>query len=183
MTSRAPAENRLSLRGPVGNIQGIEESPAGRDPAAIALLCHPHPLHGGTMDNKVVHSLARSFLHLGCAAVRFNYRGVGESEGSYADGAGETDDAIAVAEWMRAKWPDHRFYLGGFSFGAMVSLLASGSLFPDGLVTVALPTARVPNDQSQPACPWLMLQGDNDDVVDADEVVAWLNGLAPGPEL
>ncbi len=135
------------------------------------------------MNNKVVHTLARSFLSLECVAVRFNFRGVGDSAGSYGDGVGETEDAVAVAAWARLQWPELRLYLGGFSFGALVALRATPQLSADGLVTVALPVAKIAGRIDQPRCPWLVVQGDADDVVDADEVVEWLNTLEPGPEL
>jgi alpha/beta superfamily hydrolase len=161
----------------------LAEWPADGEVTAIALLCHPHPLHGGTMDNKVVHALARSFLYLGCAAVRFNYRGVGSSDGSYGAGVGETEDAIAVADWARSEWPDRQLFLGGFSFGAIVALHANQLLVSDGLVTVAPPFSRVSSDFNQPDCPWLVVQGDDDAVVDVDEVLDWVNDLEPGPEI
>jgi alpha/beta superfamily hydrolase len=135
------------------------------------------------MENKVVHTLARSFLNLGCVSIRFNFRGVGDSAGSYGEGIGEIADAIAVGEWMRSEWPDKPFFLGGFSFGAAVALGASGALDPDGLVTVAPPTSRLPLDYERPDCPWLVVQGDADDVVATDDVIEWLNALEPGPEL
>ncbi len=154
-----------------------------RNSAGVALLCHPHPLHGGTMDNKVVRTLARSFLSLRCVAVRFNFRGVGESAGSYGDGVGETEDALAVAAWARLQWPELRLYLGGFSFGALVALKVAPQLVTAGLVTVAPPVASIAGRIDQPRCPWLIVQGDTDDVVDADAVVEWLNSLEPGPNL
>ena len=135
------------------------------------------------MDNKVVYTLARSFLTLGCAVIRFNYRGVGASEGSYGDGIGEAEDADAVATWIQQQWPDIPLFLGGFSFGAMVVLTANQDLSPDGLVTVAPPVAHLPADISQPGCPWLVMQGNEDEIVDADAVIDWLNSMEPGPEL
>ena len=135
------------------------------------------------MDNKVVHTLARSFRDLGCVAIRFNFRGVGDSEGSYGDGIGETEDALAVAAWARLQWPELRLYLGGFSFGAVVALKVTPRLLANGLVTVAPPVATIAGGIDQPRCPWLVVQGDKDDVVDAEEVVEWLNSLEPGPDL
>ncbi|MFL2546280.1 MAG: alpha/beta hydrolase [Candidatus Rariloculaceae bacterium] len=183
MTSRATSVERFSVDGPAGNLEAIEERQGEAEPAAVALLCHPHPLYGGTMENKVVHTLARSFLNLGCLSIRFNFRGVGESAGSYGDGVWETEDVIAVAKWIRASWPGKPFYLGGFSFGAAVALNASAALDPDGLVTVAPPTDRLAVDYDPPGCPWLVIQGDADDVVAAVDIIEWLNGLEPGPEL
>jgi len=183
LKQHSPAAKTIRLRGPAGAIQAIQEGPSERDPLGIALLCHPHPLHDGTMNNKVVHTLARAFVSLGCVAIRFNFRGVGDSEGSFADGIGEVADTVAVAEWARLQWPDLPFYLGGFSFGAMVAFKASEQLLPDGLVTVAPPVARIDAATSQPGCRWLVVQGDADEIVDADEVIEWLNSLEPGPEL
>ncbi len=183
MTSRLLKIEKFSVRGLAGDIQAIGEFPADTEPTAIALLCHSHPLHGGTMENKVVHTLARSFLCLGCAAVRFNFRGVGDSEGSYGDGLGETEDSIAIAKWMRNKWPGSRVFLGGFSFSAAVALLASRTLQSEDLVTVAPLPARVPPVFTQPSCPWLVVQGNEDEVADPDEIVEWLNSLEPGPKL
>jgi len=147
------------------------------------MLCHPHPLYGGTMNNKVVHTLARSFLRLGCVAIRFNFRGVGDSEGSYGEGSGEIEDALTVAGWARLQWPELRLYLGGFSFGSMVALRAASQLLPDGLVTVAPPVRKSAGRIDQPECRWLVVQGDEDELVDAEEVAEWLKSLAPGPEL
>lgn len=147
------------------------------------MVLHPHPLHRGTMDNKVVHALARGFLAVGAVAVRFNFRGVGRSEGARGAGKGEQDDAVAVATWVRERWPDQPLGLAGFSFGAMVALQAFGRIAPDVLVTVAPPVQRLGAFSEQPDSPWLVIQGDEDEVVSAESVIAWLNGLAPGPEL
>ncbi len=183
MTDQTSIVETLLLRGPAGAVEGLQESPADREPRGVAVLCHPHPLHGGTLDNKVIYTLARSFLQLGCVAVRFNFRGVGGSEGSFSDGIGEAEDTEVVAEWARLQWPDLNIYLGGFSFGAMVAVTVTAKIDPDGLVTVAPPVERLSSGISQPQCPWLVLQGDEDEVVDADAVVNWLNELEPGPEL
>ena len=84
--------------GPAGALQVLEEQPDGT-PVALAVICHPHPLHGGTLTNKVVHQLARTFTELGAVSVRFNFRGVGDSDGEYDEGEGERDDLIAVIDW------------------------------------------------------------------------------------
>ena len=98
MNSRPPEKEALTLKGPAGCIEGLLEVPSESSKACIAVLCHPHPLHEGTMLNKVVHTLARAMNDLGIPALRFNFRGVGSSEGDYADGQGETDDALAVID-------------------------------------------------------------------------------------
>ena len=149
----------------------------------IGLLLHPHPLHQGTMENKVVHALARGFLAVDLVAVRFNFRGVGESEGSHGAGAGEQEDALAVANWARGRWPDQPVCLGGFSFGAMVAVNAFDRIAPELLVTVAPPVDQIGTLAAQPRVPWLVIQGDEDEIVDAEKVIAWLNAMDPGPEL
>jgi alpha-beta hydrolase superfamily lysophospholipase len=108
--------------------------------AAVAVICHPHPQQQGTMQNKVVTTLARTFAHLGAAAVRFNFRGVGGSAGAFDGADGERDDALAAVAWSRERWPGRRLYLGGFSFGAAVALAIAARVKPSGLVTAALTT-------------------------------------------
>ena len=124
MPLSASAVEAPIIVGPAGTLEAKLELPQG-EPRATALICHPHPLHGGTMDNKVVYMLARSFLALGAAVLRFNFRGVSASDGSYADGIGEVEDALAVSAWLRERWPDLPQYLGGFSFGAAVAVHAA----------------------------------------------------------
>lgn len=183
MTNSAPDVERLAILGPAGSLEVLTEYPKAGDPRGVAIVCHPHPLHGGTMDNKVVHSLARAFLAADCASIRFNYRGVGKSEGDYDEGRGEAADAIAIAEWAKQRWPDSPLLLAGFSFGAMIALRVESLLTPIALVAVAPPVNRLSSQLEQPQCPWLVIQGDEDTVVDADDVVDWFNSLDPGPEL
>lgn len=137
------------------------------------------------MTNKVVHTLSRSMNELGMPAIRFNFRGVGASEGTFADGVGETDDALAVCDWAAQRYPGAALYLLGFSFGGMIAANAALTARPVHLVTVAPATARMAGLLSgrQPDCPWLIVQGDSDDVVPCAETFDWVNGLAPGPEL
>ncbi|MBT8136255.1 MAG: alpha/beta hydrolase [Gammaproteobacteria bacterium] len=177
-----PQAERLQLAGPAGELETMVESPPG--PAGVAVICHPHPLYHGTMTNKVVHTLARAFNDLNYAAVRFNFRGVGNSGGEYADAIGETDDVLAVADWARQRWADLPLWLAGFSFGSYVSLHAAARVQPHGLVSVAVPVQRFDvGALRQPQCPWIVIQGDHDELVEADEVVTWIDSLEPGPEL
>lgn len=106
--------SRADVAGPAGRIETAIDTPVG-DVRGVAVLCHPHPLHGGTMDNKVVQTLARAFVQLGWRAVRFNFRGVGASQGQWDQGCGEVDDALAVVAAQRD--PPLPLALGGFSFG------------------------------------------------------------------
>ncbi|MFN7919165.1 MAG: alpha/beta fold hydrolase [Bryobacteraceae bacterium] len=110
------------LTGPAGRLESLLEEPEDRDPIHAALVCHPHPQHGGTMHNKVVYRMARALRKAGAVVLRFNYRGVNLSEGSYANGIGEVDDARAALAWLRSRYPDLPYTLAGFSFGSRIVL-------------------------------------------------------------
>ncbi len=173
------------LSGPAGRLEALLEEPREIRHRAVVVLCHPHPQFQGTMLNKVVHTLARVANDLGMPALRFNFRGVGASDGEYGGGYGESEDTIAVAQWAQRRYPGAQLWLAGFSFGAMVACRAALSLEPSQLVSIAPPAARMAGllEGRQPACPWLVIQGDADEVVDCESVVAWVNQLQPGPEL
>ena len=126
-----PAPERLTIPGPVGSIEIAIEAPA--DIKGIALIAHPHPLFGGTMDNKVAHTLARTLRDLGYVALRSNFRGVGKTEGSHEHGKGETDDLLAVIDYARERFGDLPVALGGFSFGAFVQSLVAKRLKDAGM--------------------------------------------------
>jgi alpha/beta superfamily hydrolase len=185
LATRSSIKEALSLAGPAGSLEALLETPRAPARNAAAVICHPHPRFQGTMMNKVVHTLARSALDAGVPALRFNFRGVGASEGEYAAGRGEADDALAAAAWALDRFTGAELWLFGFSFGAMVACRAALASPAVRLVTVAPPAERMAGilDGRQPACDWLVLQGDADDVVSCDTVVEWVNGLAPGPEL
>jgi len=181
-TRGSPLSVAVSLPGPAGALEGVLEQPVDQEPAAIAVICHPHPLHGGTLHNKVAFTLARVLLRGGAAALRFNFRGVGASEGRHAAGPGEIEDAAAAVGWLSDRWPGRPLMLAGFSFGAMVALGCAQAKEPAMLVTVAPPVLRVPATVRRPECPWLIVQGDQDEVVAAAEVEAWQAGFEPLPE-
>jgi hypothetical protein len=184
MNSRAPEKEALTIVGPTGRIEALLEVPGNSPGTTVGVVCHPHPLHQGTMMNKVVHTIARALNDLGMPAVRFNFRGVGASDGKYSDGIGETDDVLAVVRWATENYPAAKLWLAGFSFGALVSYRAALETDTDQLISIAPPVDRFKDLASeQPICPWLIVQGDADDVVSCDEVVAWVNELQPGPEL
>lgn len=173
----------LEIPGPAGPLEAIVEDPGG-EPSALAVVCHPHPLYHGTMRNKVVHTLARTANRLGAPAVRFNFRGVGASDGAWDEGRGETADALAVIGWARARWPDVPLWLAGFSFGAYVALRAAPEARPAALVTVAPPVQRFPlGEAPEPGCPWLVVQGEADELVDYREVLAWAESRADRPRI
>jgi uncharacterized protein len=179
-----PAVERLSITGPSGSLEGILETPPEADASRIAVICHPHPVYGGTMTNKVVHTLAKAFNELSVPAIRFNYRGVGASVGAYDEGRGETLDTLAVVGWANERWPQAKLWLGGFSFGGAVALRAAAQIEPARLVTVAPAIQRVDVTRVQPPrCPWLIVQGDNDELVNAVEIQTWAQSLDPPPQL
>jgi len=173
-----------AIPGPVGTLEAVLEQPTEPVAGRIAVVCHPHPQHQGTMHNKVVTTLGRAALGLGAPALRFNFRGVGKSAGTFGDGLGETDDALAAIGWLQARHPDAELWLMGFSFGAMVALRAAAARPPAKLITVAPAVARFRADHpASPSVPWLLLQGESDELVDVDEVETWAERQDPRPEL
>jgi alpha/beta superfamily hydrolase len=167
------ATRRLVIDGPVGPIEVAIDEPGGQV-LGVALILHPLPTHGGTMDNKVVQTLARASVALGLRAVRFNFRGVGASAGAFDNGVGEVDDAMAVARAVRVL--DLPFALAGFSFGAFVATKlaereAQASQPVDQLALVGLAASRFPAT-SVPAST-LVVHGEADDVVPLSAVLDW----------
>ena len=186
-TFRPPVPQPIEIPGPAGIIEARLEDPVpdGEPHTVVGVMCHPHPLHGGTMQNKVVHTAARAMQEVGAATVRFNFRGVGASAGRYDAGAGELEDALAVVEWARARYACDTLWLGGFSFGAAVALQAAvRGARPQRLVTIAPPVGRIITDPiARPDCAWLVVQGDRDELVDVELVRTWVAGYAPPPSL
>lgn len=184
----ASAAESLILDGPAGDLAARLDFPAadpGTDPAApaaFAVVCHPHPLFGGTLTNKVVHTLARAFNDLGMPSLRFNFRGVGTSAGTHDEGRGETLDALAVVRYGRERWPQAQLWLAGFSFGAAVAVRASAQAAPAGLVAVAPAVDRIEIGAVSPASPWLVLLGDADEVVSPQRMLEWARELRPQPD-
>jgi uncharacterized protein len=190
VTASLPRAEPVQISGAAGNLEAIVEDPSpGKAPAAFIVVCHPHPLHGGTMTNKVVTTLARTAHAQGVPSVRFNFRGVGASEGAFDEGRGETLDALAAVAFGRQRWPDASLWLAGFSFGAVVALRASttrGVGQVERLVTIAPALGRnfgSVREISVPACPWLVVQGDADEVIDGNLVIDWAQELQPAPQL
>jgi uncharacterized protein len=171
-----PRTVRESIAGPAGRIECAVDLPAA-SPLGLAVVCHPHPQFGGTLDNKVVQTIARACLELGWASVRFNFRGVGASEGAWDEGRGEVDDALAVLSSWRAK-PEFAalpFLLAGFSFGGFVAVTASHRL-PEGVVPRRLvlvgPSTEKQSVDKAPA-DTLVIHGEIDDVVPLAATLAW----------
>lgn len=185
MSNVRPLREAVNIAGPAGQLEGLLEAPKRIDRHKVAVLCHPHPQHQGTMMNKVVHTLSRAMNDLGVPAVRFNFRGVGASEGEYAGGIGETDDARAVSSWSVNRYDGAELCLIGFSFGGMVACRAALTAHPAQLITVApaVTSAEALLNGAQPDCPWLIVQGEADEVVSCTALLDWVNSLAPGPEV
>ena len=179
------ASTALTLPGPVGAIEMIVEAAEAPARPIVAIVCHPLPTEGGTMHNKVVTMAARALRESGAATVRFNFRGTGGSEGEFDQGEGECDDLRAVAAWVRAQRPDAQLWLAGFSFGAYVAYQTAAELQPAMLILIAPPAGRSWDFASvaAPDGPWLVIQGEADEVVDPNDVYAWIAGLKQPPEL
>jgi alpha/beta superfamily hydrolase len=130
----------LELQGPAGRIEALLQDREGTEPAFVAVVCHPHPLYGGTMHNKVTHRVATTLFALGAVVVRFNFRGVGRSEGVHDRGRGELEDSLVVLDWLRRRHPAAAAWSAGFSFGSWVaSRLAASDAAVERLVLVAPP--------------------------------------------
>lgn len=171
--------SEVLLRGAAGIIEAVVDLPeADCARAGVAVICHPHPLHGGTMHNKVVTMIERSLREVGLTTVRFNFRGVGKSEGEHDNGRGETLDLLTVAEWVTAKRPNDALWLAGFSFGAYVALLGARHLPVKQMISIAPPAGRWDfSAVLPPTCPWLVVMGEDDDVVEPQQVYDWIEGM------
>ncbi|MFZ5757849.1 MAG: alpha/beta hydrolase [Pseudomonadota bacterium] len=178
-------DGRGTMDGPAGLLETLVEQPHGADRGADLVICHPHPLHGGTLDNKVVHTLARAARDEGLRAVRFNFRGTGRSTGIHDHGRGETDDLLAVVAAARGDRPGSRLLLAGFSFGAFVTAssltrLASAGDLPLAALLVAPPVHYAGFDDLPPfPLPVTVFQGDDDEVVEPEAVAAWCAARRP----
>lgn len=172
-------EKTFLLPGPAGDQEVITTTGIL---SKTAIICHPHPLHGGTMTNKVVTTLMQTFRSLGLSTIRFNFRGVGKSQGQFADGIGEVEDLLSIADWVKINFPDNAIWLAGFSFGGYVAARASTIIHPEKLITVAPQVSRFIQDKlPQITAPWIIVQGDQDEIVSSEQVFAWAETLTPKP--
>lgn len=183
---------KFFIDGPDGKLEVILGEPESI-PKGIAIIAHPHPLHGGTMDNKVVHTLFTTLLELEFITAKFNFRGVGKSEGVFDHGIGEIEDVMTVTQTIHNQFNAHPsdlpLLLAGFSFGGAIQLHAAEKLAPEFLILVAPSVVKL----NAPAVPdatkyALIIQGDQDDIVIADDLLAWATPksqpiiLIPGAE-
>lgn len=188
----------LLVRGPAGALEVIVESGDGvertQERPLVALIAHPHPLYGGTMENKVATTLSRMYRQLGIDAVRFNFRGVGASDGVHDEGRGEVDDMLAVAAYVLERQPEAQLIFAGFSFGSAIAAAASevvaagvgstGILPCQHLVLVAPPVDRYTYaPKGEFACPTCIAIGGVDEIVDANLVTDWVKGMSSPPRL
>ncbi len=180
-------ETAFFIDGPVGQLEALYlENP---EPRGLALICHPNPVQGGTMLNKVVSTLQRTARDAGLITLRFNYRGVGASAGSHDMGSGEVDDAEAAAQWLLAKHPNLPLTLFGFSFGGFVAATLGGRLEARGqslkhLFMVAAAVMRLRAEDRLPeGCPLTLIQPEADEVIDPQVVYDWSAALQRPHEL
>jgi alpha/beta superfamily hydrolase len=157
---------REFVAGPVGRIECAVDAPDGA-PVGVALIAHPHPLYGGTLDNKVVQTLARALVELGYEAWRPNFRGVGQTEGTHDEGRGELEDLAAIVAELKPA----RLALAGFSFGAGVQVMLAQRVKAERLVLVGVAVTRFPLPHVQPGT--LVIHGEQDDTVPLAMVLDW----------
>jgi len=173
------------LPGPAGKLEVLTTSQKNENAKGVAIVCHPHPLYQGTMHNKVVTTLARTFQELKLNTIRFNFRGVGQSEGSYGEGKGELEDLLTIAAWIKTVYPHLPVWLSGFSFGAFIATCAAAKIMPVQLVTVGLPVSYLKEWPAIPSipCPWLVVHGEQDELTPIAEVSHWIENIKPHPQL
>lgn len=162
---------KLLIDGTVGQLE-VRYSEAGAATGVTAVLCHPHPQFGGTMNDRVLDALEAAVLASGISSLRFNFRGVGGSGGSYGDGLGEVDDVVAVTNWVRERSVGERIILVGYSFGGAVALSAQNMLAPECLILVA-PALGFFDHEHPPTLPSLVILAENDQFVKAELSKDW----------
>ena len=171
------------ISGPVGQLECQLELPEQDRTSSIAVVLHPHPLHGGAMGNKVVVTLARALTEAGIPALRFNFRGVGNSEGKHDNGIGEQQDAAAAVAWLHENYPNRQLILAGFSFGAATAVRCAKSLQATQLISCAAPASYFSNEAPEVDCDWLAIHGEADEVASWPDAKLWLESQSPAPEI
>lgn len=172
------------MEGPEGALEISTSWPKAHCKPITGIICHPHPLYGGTMNNKVVTTVAKTFDSLGFKTVRFNFRGVGKSEGSYDEGRGEQEDCETIVHWVKHVVPNDRIYLAGFSFGAYIAAAVANK---DPTIARLITIAPVVTNQDYTVlnriqCPWLIIAAEKDELIDVADVEAFVrqSPLKPG---
>lgn len=165
------------MAGPVGKLEVMTSRPQNVEKSVTGIICHPHPLHGGTMHNKVVTTIAKAFDQLGLKTVRFNFQGVGKSEGKYDNAIGETDDLKTIIKWIRHNHPDDEIWLAGFSFGAYIAAKVTNA---DRSIARLITIAPAVNHSDYASltdisCPWWLIVGRQDELVPFAEVKTFVD--------
>ena len=177
-------ESAINLTGPSGHIEAILAEPTQPKRPMLGIICHPHPLQGGTMHHKIVTTISRLFSELGLINLRFNFRGVEESAGCYGEALGEAEDLLVVMQWALKTYPNHALWLAGFSFGSYISAYIAARQPVQLLLSIAPPVNHFDfSSLTTISCPWIVVQGDQDEVVPATEVYAWVASLKRPPQL
>lgn len=174
-----PGDHPFVFSGLIGQLEGVITMPANAMTNCIALLGHPHSLQGGTMNNKVVTTMARACKELAIPSLRFNFRGVGLSEGVYDAGQGESEDMLALMHLCQEEIPTAQFIFAGFSFGSYVAYRAAAHADSKLLITIAPPVHHYNYREFTPPHPWLIMQGDEDEVVPLSLVLDFANEISP----
>lgn len=171
--------NPLIIPGPAGDLEAVILPPAQEQAKIVVIICHPHPLYGGTMDNKVVTTAGRAFYDLGVWHIRFNFRGIGVSQGVYDQGHGEVQDLAAILAWTKKQFPDYQLWLAGFSFGAYIAMQgAVNDPTIKQLITIAPAVNHFDfQEAAKVHCPWLLLMGEADELVPFEQVQQWVKEL------
>lgn len=174
-----PIQTRRELiPGPAGKLECVADVPSpedGKGLAGLALVAHPHPLFGGSLENKVAHTLARAFAAMGCAALRINFRGVGASEGTHDEGRGEVDDLQAALDWGQRELDGGPVVLAGFSFGAGMQTLLAARLIERGRAPQRVVLVGLSTERAAPSVPagTLVVHGEEDTTVPLASVMDW----------
>lgn len=169
----------LLLEGPAGRLECLLEEPDNAPPREAALVCHPHPQHGGTMHNKVVYRVARGLRSAGAVVLRFNYRGVNQSDGTYAHGEGELDDARVALASLRERYPNLPFTIAGFSFGSRIALrMACEKPLPRRVIAVGFPASQYKIKVENCGVPLVFVQSTHDQFGSVAELTALVQSLS-----
>lgn len=168
-------KTNVLISGPAGNLEVLLHTPLKTPLERVAVICHPHPLFGGTLHNKVVSTLAKAFETQGMATLRFNFRGVGQSAGHYDAGQGEQEDLLAILQWLKTNYAHTKIWLGGFSFGSYIAFAVAQKWPVEQVFLVAPPVQHFHYATSDTwKVPTLLIQGEADDIVSPHKVFEWV---------
>lgn len=163
------------IPGPAGGMESVMTCPSNRQAhEPIAVICHPHPLYGGSMGNKVVHIVAKTLGEMGLPTLRFNFRGVGHSQGRYDQARGEVDDLLAACQWFKNRYPQAPLWLAGFSFGSYIAYQAHEQTEAERLLLIAPPVTMFDFNRTPVQIPWMVIQGGKDEIIAPDKVSDWV---------